>query len=78
MELGLAGVCSRITRPASKNRCAGHVVGAAPAAEEFVQHHAQRVDVTAQVDVVPIPLALLRAHVLQRADQVAGARCGRW
>src|SRR3712207_7349096 len=38
------------------------------AGEQLVQHHAQRVDVGARVDVQPAGQRLLGAHVLGRAD----------
>ena len=41
--------------------------------EQFVQQHAQRVDVAARVDVMVVQLGLLRRHVLQRADDRAEA-----
>ena len=73
--LGFDGSCSRMTRSISsmpafsssllrERRAAG---------QQFVEQHAQRVDVAAGVDVELVELGLLRAHVLQRADDRAEA-----
>ena len=49
-------------RPRDRTACAG---------EQLVEQHAQRVHVRPRVDVQPA-FGLLRAHVLRRADQLAG------
>ena len=43
------------------------------AGEQFVQQHAQRIHVAAGVDVQLVPLGLLGAHVLDRADNLPQA-----
>jgi hypothetical protein len=49
-----------------------------PTAQQFVPDHAQRVDVTAGIDVLRGGGGeLLGAHVAQRADQLAGRRVHR-
>jgi len=47
------------------------------AADELVEHEAQRVHVALRVDLTGTTLGLLGAHVLQRADQLARARHAR-
>jgi hypothetical protein len=39
--------------------------------KQFVEHHAQRVDVAARVDIDSADLRLLGAHILRRADHRA-------
>ena len=41
-----------------------HVIG-----QELVEHHAERVDVTSNIDVVGVGEALLRRHVLKCSNQ---------
>ena len=49
---------------------AGNVVGQR-IAQQFIQNHAQAVDVAADVEIMRIGLNLLRAHVLNGADELA-------
>lgn len=56
----------RLLQPLPRQRrAAGH---------QFIEQHAQAVDVRARIDIDRIELCLLRAHVLQRADDAAEAR----
>lgn len=48
-----------------------------PATEQLIQHHTERIDVAAHVELERIGPALLGAHVLERADQLAGLRSQR-
>ena len=45
------------------------------AGQQFVEQHAQAVDVAARVDVQPAHLRLLRAHVSRRADELVQTAC---
>ena len=43
-----------------------------PECQQFVQCDSQRIDVRAMVQHLAVPLSLFRAHVAQRAQQIAG------
>ncbi len=45
--------------------------------QQFIQQHAQRIDVTASVDIQTAHLGLLGTHVHRRADQLAVSRVDR-
>ena len=45
--------------------------------QQFVEQHAQAVDVAARVDVQPAHLRLLRTHVSRRADELVQLRVNR-
>jgi hypothetical protein len=57
--------------PDGVGQAAAHVVGE-PAGQELVKDHAQRVDVAADVEVGRVGRHLLRAHVGERAHDLAG------
>ena len=53
---------------AERSRC---LVERRVAGQQFVEQHAQRIDVAPRVDVQLVQLGLLRAHVFERADHLA-------
>ena len=74
--LGRGGSSSRMIRSISSNaaeRSRWRSNGVSPV-KQFVEQHAQRVDVAARVDVQLVELGLLGAHVLERADHLAELR----
>ena len=45
-----------------------------PPGQQLIEQHAQRVNVTARVDILPPQVGLLRTHILKRAQN--GAKFG--
>ena len=74
--LGLRGSSSRMIRSISSNAAERRrfSIERRVAGQQFVQQHAQRVDVAAGVDVQLVQLGLFGAHVLERADDLAQCR----